>query len=1065
MASTEIVVLRSSSPHPQRAEEPISTPPALQYVPNSSSSDGSSLPSVSKLWTKWDPKQKGAEASRVSPLPLDSRLKGGSPASALPTDATFGFQSVKGIVGRKELSIEEEIVAVQGGQSKGGKAQTVKETGAVPKSKKPRSPTKTKMTTKTKAEEEPGIEKEVKTKARRKSRAKVNTVDTEGTVSNPFDQSVEGQRIGLGKSNRLAKEVKPKAKRKSRAKPVVSTHFDQNNATETCAPATIEKKAVLATKKRKRKDGDDTEEKSKSIQRASKEDEGNAPKPRNQTGKASTHFTNGKASEENKNQTNTNEASLASNSHKHMDMIEKRRKSWTPVQDTAPAQLQLKDIYEVPSTSQPPSPVEPKPDFHSMIGNFGFDSGLVTRSASPEKVDVVGLNKRRRVEPIDDTTLALMETTTNALDLSKPGVAISKEAKKKSPKKPAFSITNKVINKYAQPAEVTEKTSIYFAPRVEPPTKAASPEKVATLLKTKKASRARPKGPVKPRATKKAAEEDTKVIMSKAKAKAKAKSMKPKKVVDVGQKLISPSGIASRAEQQIVMFGTSSQLLTGDSPNTLRQLRDALRESEMMTSIEEEPTCTAPVQRRLARGIRHTSGKLWAQQAVSCSEDSADSGRPSIPTVSRASSLPVATEGEPNRFVLPRSDIEPVDPMPLQGTNDGFQTLSDEIEAMDFENNSENDFESPGNRRATAGGFMPTQTNLEDQIASSWRAVPSAPALPDESPQNHKPRQPGLEERDVPRWHIISSSPGLPEDETQTEPMQYSFAEEKSPIWHTLSSESLPEGRDSIDLQKSPSPDERTIKSITKHAAAAPTMRSSLFASLAPSASRTALRPLSTNTKSPKKSSPSNKVSTKSALAASNDAAVSPKKKRDRPPKSKTSEEKTTLVLQSTPKKKTKRKISTDEWHDINDEIMDSEPDMTPSPRRRGKKAPPSPLPDLVSNAIEVVTKRSNGVLANANHPQWPEIQAKLFPDITLVVKGQTRSTGGQKLTWYEKILMYDPLVIEDLTAFVNAEGLSITVKEKEENIRGWMVQKWCEDNSVCCLWREGLRGGAKTKY
>lgn len=614
-----------------------------------------------------------------------------------------------------------------------------------------------------------------------------------------------------------------------------------------------------------------------------------------------------------------------------------------------------------------------------------------------------------------------------------------------------------MIDKYAQPAEATERTSIFFAPRGEPPVKTASPEKVATLVKTKKTPKARPKGPVKPRASKKTAEEGKKAV----KSKVKAKITKPKKVVDLGQKLISPSGIASRAEQQIVMFGTSSQLLTGDSPNTLRQLREALRESEMMTSIEEEPTCTAPVQRRLARGIRHTSGKLWAQQAESFDEASADSEDLPSPTVSKGAALTVATEGEANIFDLLRADMELVDLVPLQYTDDGFQTLSDEIEAMDFDN----DLESPSNRGAMPGGFMPTQPNFEEQKASSWHEISSAQVLSEESPHNHQLRQPDLEEGEASLWHKPSSSPGLPDDETRPETRQ-PWGEDNASEWHTLSSPAaLREDCDSAGLQKSPSSVERAVKLTTKRAAAAPTMRSSLFTSLAPSASRTALRPLSTNTRSPKKSSASNKATTKSADATSTDAAGSPKKKRGRPPKAKTSEETAALPLQSTPKKSKKQRDTTDEWHDINDEIMDSEPDMTPSPRHRGKKAPSSPLPDLVSNATEAVTKRANGVLANANHPQWPEIQATLFPDITLAVKGQPRSTGGQRLSWYEKMLMYDPIVIEDLTAFVNAEGLRITVKEKEEDIRGWMVQKWCEDNSVCCLWKEGLRGGVKTKY
>ncbi|QDS70538.1 hypothetical protein FKW77_010360 [Venturia effusa] len=1052
MASTEIVLLRSSPPHQQRErdEEPTTTPPALQYVPNSSSSDGSSLPSVTKLWTKWDPKQKETGATRASPLPPGSRSRCRNRDTALPQKASVGSQTVKDMAGRKELSIEEELVDMQDENLTGGKTRVGKQIQDATKPKQSRVLAKTKS----KVDTDIGVEKEAKTKAKRKSRARAITVDDEDTVSNHFGQSV-------GTENIEDMAAKPKAKRKSRAKPVVSTHFDRNNATAEISLETIEKtteKTVApATKKRKRKEVDAPQGNPKALKGAFSKSEAKASKTRNKTGKASTHFAGGDVSRDNKNETIPKSALSIPEPHESMELAEKRRKSWTPVPDTAAVQLTVNehDIYEVPSSSQPPSPVESTSAFRSMVGSFGFDSRSVTRSASPEKANIVGPNKRRRIELIDDTTLVLTHSTTVAPALSELEVPATKEVKKMSPKKLAFSITNKVLDRYAQPADIAEKTSMFFAPRIEPPIKTVSPEKVATLVKTRKGPKARSKGSVKPRAAKKVAEEGTKAV----KSKAKAKATKPKRVVDMGQKLISPSSIASRAEHQIVMFGTSSQLLTGDSPNTLRQLQEALKESEMMASIEEEPTCTAPVQRRLARGIRHTSGKLWAQQADSLVENSADSEDPSSPTIPREPDILAIIEEEVERPELPQGELTETDLLPLQYTEDGFQTLSDEIDAMDFD-----DLESPSNRRATAGGFMPTQTNFEEERACRSHEMSSTQALLKES-THILPRQPDPEERNFFEWHSLSSPPkALPEEKPRTESRQR--AEEKASVWHSLSSASaLSEGHDILGVRKSPSPVERTIKPIPKRAANAPTMRSSLFSSLTPSVSRTALRPLSTNMKSPKKSSGSQKANSEAAAATLPTATGSVQKKRGRPPKAQVKEQKATLPLHPTPKNCRKKKERADDWHDINDEILDSEPDMTPSPRRRDKRAPPSPLPDLVLNATEAATKRVNGVLANANHPQWPKIQAKLFPDITLAVKGQPRSIGGQKLTWYEKMLMYDPIVIEDLTVFVNAEGLRITVKEKEEEIRGWMVQKWCEENSVCCLWKEGLRGGVKTKY
>ena len=87
------------------------------------------------------------------------------------------------------------------------------------------------------------------------------------------------------------------------------------------------------------------------------------------------------------------------------------------------------------------------------------------------------------------------------------------------------------------------------------------------------------------------------------------------------------------------------------------------------------------------------------------------------------------------------------------------------------------------------------------------------------------------------------------------------------------------------------------------------------------------------------------------------------------------------------------------------------------------------------------------------------------------------------RLSWYEKMLMYDPIVIEDLTDFLVEKGVTVpvsadSVKEKTTSkakakdaepmfrtLEPWMVQRWCEDHSICCLWRASLVGGTRARY
>lgn len=144
---------------------------------------------------------------------------------------------------------------------------------------------------------------------------------------------------------------------------------------------------------------------------------------------------------------------------------------------------------------------------------------------------------------------------------------------------------------------------------------------------------------------------------------------------------------------------------------------------------------------------------------------------------------------------------------------------------------------------------------------------------------------------------------------------------------------------------------------------------------------------------------------------------------------------------------------------------------------------------------------------------EWATISVGLFPRITAAVKAQARTTDIKRPSWNEKILLYDPIVLEDLTAWLNGEGVRVEVacavkvapakkgrKRKngdgdvdadvardtngtaegtdgrgegkevqmeivQEELRPWMVQKWCEVHSVCCLWKEGLRGGVRLRY
>ncbi|KAI9781307.1 MAG: 5'-flap endonuclease [Geoglossum umbratile] len=65
--------------------------------------------------------------------------------------------------------------------------------------------------------------------------------------------------------------------------------------------------------------------------------------------------------------------------------------------------------------------------------------------------------------------------------------------------------------------------------------------------------------------------------------------------------------------------------------------------------------------------------------------------------------------------------------------------------------------------------------------------------------------------------------------------------------------------------------------------------------------------------------------------------------------------------------------------------------------------------------------------------------------------------------SFHQKILMYDPVVLEDLAAWLNTKGLADIGVDTE--VGAAEVRAWCEQNSICCLWKGGLWGGTRSRY
>ena len=77
-----------------------------------------------------------------------------------------------------------------------------------------------------------------------------------------------------------------------------------------------------------------------------------------------------------------------------------------------------------------------------------------------------------------------------------------------------------------------------------------------------------------------------------------------------------------------------------------------------------------------------------------------------------------------------------------------------------------------------------------------------------------------------------------------------------------------------------------------------------------------------------------------------------------------------------------------------------------------------------------------------------PDISSK----ITRAVRSQPQmrsANSSRQLTWHEKILLYNPISLEDFTVWLNTKGLGSVGEDGE--ISAGFVREWCESKGICC--------------
>ncbi|OJD10643.1 hypothetical protein AJ78_08401 [Emergomyces pasteurianus Ep9510] len=130
----------------------------------------------------------------------------------------------------------------------------------------------------------------------------------------------------------------------------------------------------------------------------------------------------------------------------------------------------------------------------------------------------------------------------------------------------------------------------------------------------------------------------------------------------------------------------------------------------------------------------------------------------------------------------------------------------------------------------------------------------------------------------------------------------------------------------------------------------------------------------------------------------------------------------------------------------------------SPSHNPHGDSAGPAQrnVLDIRASATPMVIrsgKTSSSITSAVNLPS-------LSSQITEAIKSQPRSrafNGLKQPTWYEKILMYDPIQLEDLAVWLNTDGFGRIGEDRE--VGPAVVREWCESKGVCCVWKKKASG------
>lgn len=691
----------------------------------------------------------------------------------------------------------------------------------------------------------------------------------------------------------------------------------------------------------------------------------------------------------------------------HLEPATRRRISWTPPPDGIQS-LITDDSLAREITSSVPQTGDSRGDvFKNLRDTYGCAEQVAENGVPTHSGDVLG--KRKLIQLV---------ATTTATSMAQSKSPNTSPAKAKAPKKKPRTITELATSAYR---DLGGSEQAAEAPKSQCLTNYFSVEGVGEDVAD---SAAGTKG--------------RKVAKKLAKPKTTKKKAEPRH-----QMLLSPTSAMRQVAGQDFVFGTASQLAAEDDPDLLRALHQAMKESNQVDELFGSSPVVTDLRRRVSKklwaaGSRDDDGDLLDLEILDLTESPPAIREPlvscEVGTKGKGKEEVEAAQSQRIEIEILSSDFDPIDDL-VQALPKShcFSTQPNIIQPTPHMSPTTHERLRPSTQSIVAieCDFEPPPSNQEHNQLLEQSQSASSPKKAGEDPQR-------------PKYELYTDA------QLAKEISKFGFKSVKrrnamiallDQCWASTNSSSL--GTASMATSATNS----TVPALASSAPSStrPRGRPRKDAGVAGGATKPSQvenRPRGRPKKDPVATASSKTMKSRAQMAPSKGSST------DQLPE---------VPALSTPKrsKAPSRPVL---------EVPDSDSEMDPylsSPASTGEIDQEELFSSPRATQLDVSITEDTEMSLLAESPTTQ--QEALFQSITRAVTSAPRSRDPADPSWHEKMLMYDPIILEDLAAWLNGGQLDSVGYDGE--VAPADVKKWCESNSVCCLWRVNLNGKERKRF